>query len=91
MATLDPQGGWGSVKRRGAHAVVVQYARFALAQHIEQADLDRLDLLRRTRHLAEYAGSATTISEPDASAAIQLAQRVLAGVKKAMTSPRDTS
>ena len=64
---------------------------FALAHHIAQADLDRLDLLRRTRHLAEYADSATTITEPDASAAIQLAHRVLASVKKAMTSPGTTS
>lgn len=68
----------------GAHAVVVEYARYALGDHIDQTTLDKADGLRSLRHEAEYSDLAGRIDARTAKAATAVAELVVEGVRAAM-------
>lgn len=65
----------------GAHRLVVEYAKMALAGIIDTDDVMALDELRRDRHTAEYGDFASRVITPRrASDAIKLATRVVDAV-----------
>lgn len=57
----------------GHHRTAIQFARLVLPEHV--ALLRQADLLRRQRHRAVYGG-ALTVSDADAQAGLDVAQRL---------------
>ena len=69
----------------GAHRLVIEYARTALAAVITDTDLVALDDLRRDRNTAEYGDFAARNITPDrAQSSIELANRVVNAVAAAL-------
>jgi hypothetical protein len=79
---LRAQGG------EGAHAVVIEYARYALASHLDEATLNAADALRALRNQAEYSDLASRIDTRAAISAIAVAEQVVRAVTAAMKTGR---
>ena len=73
----------------GAHRLVIEYARIALARVFSESDLLALDDLRRDRNAAEYGDFASRNITPDrATKAIELANRVVNAIAEALSGRR---
>ncbi len=79
---LRAQGG------EGARAVVIEYARYALANHLDEATLNAADGLRALRNQAEYSDLASRIDTRAAISAIAVAEQVVRAVMTAMKTGR---
>jgi hypothetical protein len=70
--------GFRVANEAGAHRLVIEYAKIALAGVVNDEDLAALDELRRDRHTAEYGDFASqAITPQQARDAIELAARIV--------------